>query len=69
MKLITNLAGSLTFAGGIGLSAIYFKAWKNKREYERILKDETFKDNTRPNYDSFGINWGFQADTMVHRLA
>ena len=57
---ISALFGITAFGGHV-----VYKTKKNQDLLEEIQNSEKFMDATRPSNESFGINWGFKADSMV----
>lgn len=65
MKSLVTLITTASTGAAVAFSAAHAKAWINRREHQKKKEVEAFMDTTRPGNDSFGINWGFQADSMV----
>lgn len=54
--------------GSAGFGFIFYQAKKNQMEHEGKMKNEQLlKDTTRPQYEYFGINWGYRADAIVKK--
>ena len=70
MNRITALGTTIALGFGTSYGYLEYKTNKNRKLVDQV-KNKTnsrFLDSTRPNNDSFGINWGFKADSMVRNL-
>ena len=60
------LSSGVVAAGAFGY--MHWRAVQNRARFATEAADESSRDNTRPQYEYFGINWGAKADMMVALL-
>ncbi len=63
MLNILKTSSIIVGLSGISLSGLFY----HNRYRQNILdsEKEDFKDTTRPQYPSFGLNWGAKSDLMI----